>query len=556
MPIFGDFRELAYYYADVFIGSSRQKFTVIADTGSSLMEVPCFDCGNCGAHMNPKFQPSQSSTAVALHCSAGCPTGAGCNHGTDECTYSQSYAEGSTISGRMYRDRVYLGGDGDASPSAPTAGYAIDFNFGCGLVEGGLFNSQDADGIMGLGMGDLSMTRAMWANPKIKHRIFSMCLSFVGGAMTFGFVEERMHKAPVAWASLNAQGFYVVTVNAWALEGERLDAGGMNSPHTIVDSGTTFTYVPTGAFNSLLRQIDSFCQQPGKCRGRPRTIAQETKCYDVEDISTFPSLSFSFAGFAGAGDVNVHIAPAHLFVNMGWDNGAYCLAVYDNGSGGGVIGGNAMMGHDVVFDLENTRIGFADSDCVLDPSWIDSSGGEVSPSNSPSNTPSPTPTGSDSGTASNTPSITPTPTTTASNGTVLAGAGDDSARGPTNSLPSVSALMKNPTFINVGIGLVVLASCAGFYACVRRRGCEVRVGAFVFKIDAATSSLAYSRVGAPSSVPTSASKSKPAPKGPLGTETIAEESDEDFDDDLEEIEPIKAGAVNAKRGAAVRAVTV
>ena len=30
---------------------------------------------------------------------------------------------------------------------------------------------------------------------------------------------------------------------------------------------------------------------------------------------------------------------------------------------GGIIGGNSMQGHDVFFDNENNRIGFAESNC-------------------------------------------------------------------------------------------------------------------------------------------------------------------------------------------------
>ena len=47
VPVFGDFRRLAYFYADLYIGSAApapQRFSVIADTGSSLTAVPCATC--------------------------------------------------------------------------------------------------------------------------------------------------------------------------------------------------------------------------------------------------------------------------------------------------------------------------------------------------------------------------------------------------------------------------------------------------------------------------------------------------------------------------------
>ena len=60
-----------------------------------------------------------------------------------------SYAEGSSLNGKLWRDSVYLGG---AEAGGAPAQLAIPFAFGCGAHEGGLFPSQEADGIMGLGL--------------------------------------------------------------------------------------------------------------------------------------------------------------------------------------------------------------------------------------------------------------------------------------------------------------------------------------------------------------------------------------------------------------------
>jgi len=38
--VFGDFRNLAYYYADVFVGTPPQRFTVIADTWKHSHGLP------------------------------------------------------------------------------------------------------------------------------------------------------------------------------------------------------------------------------------------------------------------------------------------------------------------------------------------------------------------------------------------------------------------------------------------------------------------------------------------------------------------------------------
>jgi hypothetical protein len=516
-PIYGDYRHLAYYYADIFVGSKRQRFTVIADTGSSLTEVPCFDCANCGSHMNPRYKPAESTHAIAQMC-PNCPGGRPCSSGSHpgQCTYSQAYAEGSQISGVLYRDQVYLGADGDATEGSRTAEYAVPFIIGCGLSEGGLFNSQEADGIMGLGMGELSMTHALWSSEKIAKKIFSLCLNFNGGAMTFGIIETRLHTQPIQWAQLNAAGFYVVNVVGWALSGADMDANGFNSPHTIVDSGTTFTYVPSNAFRAIQAHINDFCSKPGNCKGSTRSVSGESLCYSIAraDISTFPSVTISLTGADGGPVVNLNIAPEHLFVNMGWDEGAYCLAVYDNGNGGGVIGGNAMMGHDIIFDLVQTRLGVAESSCVLDPSWVAK---DVSASATPSVSPSQTPSTSESGTASTTPSISRTPSTTATNGTSSTPSAP--AISVANKLPSVGALLAGPAASNAALGIAAALLVAILIFCLVR-GCEISIGGISFKIQGRyPASTQYGRLGArrPESVKAAAP----------GSGTLREEDDEE-----------------------------
>ncbi len=125
----GPFHELAYFYANVFVGTPPQKATVIADTGSTRLAFPCVSCGaNCGTHMDPHVDPLQSSTASPTSCSACSP----CNS-RNQCTYSVHYAEGSSIAGVLYDDLVWMGSI--TSEQSVGEQYGVRYRFGCHTSE-------------------------------------------------------------------------------------------------------------------------------------------------------------------------------------------------------------------------------------------------------------------------------------------------------------------------------------------------------------------------------------------------------------------------------------
>ena len=48
------------------------------------------------------------------------------------------------------------------------------------------------------------------------------------------------------------------------------------------------------------------------------------------------------------------------------DRGSFSMYVHFTKSSGVLLGANIMRGRDVVFDMENGRVGFAESDCDFD----------------------------------------------------------------------------------------------------------------------------------------------------------------------------------------------
>lgn len=70
IPLYGN-ATLGYYYANIYVGSPPQEQSVIMDTGSGQLALPCSKCISCGnRHIHPPFRMSDSSTSKFITCVA------------------------------------------------------------------------------------------------------------------------------------------------------------------------------------------------------------------------------------------------------------------------------------------------------------------------------------------------------------------------------------------------------------------------------------------------------------------------------------------------------
>lgn len=287
----------------------------------------------------------------------------------------------------------------DLDPYHATA-FRFDVKFGCQTSVTGLFKTQLADGIMGMDVAPSSFWWQMYDAKKIRSKSFALCFSrsdradrdgTEAGAMSMGGIDGRLPATPMVYSSTGDvnTGFYVVHVRAMYL---RAGGGGLsaldhnhvtkldlsestlNSGRVIVDSGTTDTY-----FNSKLAH--HFKEAYKKLTGRD--YSHESKKFTAEELAQEPTILFQLSGDVDTNngldptttpglagnldqdhplDVIVAIPPEH-FYEYDPDEGGYVSRFYVDEGDGGVLGANAMMGHNVHFDVENRRIGWAESNC-------------------------------------------------------------------------------------------------------------------------------------------------------------------------------------------------
>lgn len=124
-----------------------------------------------------------SSTYQSVKCDKSCP----CDLKRQQCIYERRYAEMSSSFGLLGEDVISFGNLSELGPQRAV--------FGCEIAETGDLYSQRADGIMGLGRGDVSIVDQLVEKHVISDS-FSLCyggMDFGGGAMVLGGIKTPAH---------------------------------------------------------------------------------------------------------------------------------------------------------------------------------------------------------------------------------------------------------------------------------------------------------------------------------------------------------------------------
>ncbi|KAK6258604.1 hypothetical protein SCA6_013078, partial [Theobroma cacao] len=364
MRLYDDLLLNGYYTTRLWIGTPPQRFALIVDTGSTVTYVPCATCEQCGRHQDPKFQPDLSSTYQPVKCNLDCS----CDTDRVQCTYERQYAEMSSSSGVLGEDIISFGNQSELVPQRAV--------FGCENEETGDLYSQHADGIMGLGRGDLSVVDQLVEKGVISDS-FSLCyggMDIGGGAMVLGgissppdmvFSYSDPERRYVFFRDGNSP-YYNIDLKAIHVAGKQLPL----NPNvfdvkygTVLDSGTTYAYLPEAAFaafkNAIIKELTSLKQIRGPDPNY-NDICFSGASSDVSELSKiFPTVEMVFDN-----QQKLLLAPENYLFRHSKVRGGYCLGIFPNEKDpttllGGIIVRNTL----VTYDREHLKIGFWKTNC-------------------------------------------------------------------------------------------------------------------------------------------------------------------------------------------------
>ena len=207
MTIFGN-STLGYYYLEAYVGTPPQKKSLIIDTGSHLTIFPCDGCKKCRDHIYKIYNTKESSTYKNVNPNKSyfgwtCP-----DHESNHfCNFKQGYTEGSEYEGYFGIDNFVFENELNVE-SSKNHKHVI----GCAMKETGEFYTQEADGIIGIGVDQTGKT----TNPptildielmekRIDKQIFSLCIAKNGGELSLGDWNRYLHLPHSKTRTLNSE---------------------------------------------------------------------------------------------------------------------------------------------------------------------------------------------------------------------------------------------------------------------------------------------------------------------------------------------------------------
>ncbi|GAA0157424.1 aspartic protease [Lithospermum erythrorhizon] len=356
-----DFGWLHYIWID--IGTPRVSFLVALDAGSDLLWVPC-DCIQCAPlsssyyssldkNLN-EYNPSKSTSSKYLHCNHElCESGSKCNSPKQPCPYTINYeTEDTSTSGLLVEDTLHLAsGNAGSSNNSVQAPVII----GCGSKQsGGYLDGVAPDGLMGLGLGKVSVPSNL-AKAGYVPDSFSLCFDDDDSGKLFFGDQGMANQQHTPFLPLEGNYVtYIIGVEASCVRDSCLMQTGFR---TLVDSGSSFTYLPSLIYQRVVDEFDrqvnatktSFEGYPFQC------------CYKSDSstqLSKVPPLIFKFSMN------NTFEVQDPTFVIYGSQGPVgFCLALQSTDGDIGTIGQNFMTGYRMVFDREKLKLGWSRSDC-------------------------------------------------------------------------------------------------------------------------------------------------------------------------------------------------
>ncbi|XP_043713939.1 probable aspartyl protease At4g16563 isoform X2 [Telopea speciosissima] len=374
------------YSISLSFGTPPQTVSFLMDTGSDLVWFPCthhYTCSNCSfPNQDPSsisnFIPKLSSSSKIIGCqNPKC----GWLHNSDVKSRCSGCEPNSRNCSQMCPNYIIIYGSG--STAGILLSETLDFpekkkpNF---VVGCSIFSAREPSGIAGFGRGPSSLPS------QLRLKTFSYCLLshslddtkessllvLNGDDKTTGISYTPFVKNPTTGNPAFSVYYYVglkkITVGGKTVKipYNYLSLGSEGNGGTIIDSGSTFTFMEKQVFDLVAREFETQVKTYKRAL-HIEALSGLRPCFGVsaEKNVSLPELVFHFKGGA---KMALPLANYYSFVG---NTGVVCMTVVTEGLVGTeisvgpsiILGNYQQQNFHVEYDLENQRLGFRQQSC-------------------------------------------------------------------------------------------------------------------------------------------------------------------------------------------------
>ncbi|XP_009629719.1 aspartyl protease family protein At5g10770-like [Nicotiana tomentosiformis] len=331
------------YNVKIGLGTPKQDYYLMMDTGSQPTWVRCQSCTKGCKSENPLYDPSKSSTYT----------------NNTSVPFRVGYGDNSYTNGIWGCDTLTIEGIGAIN----------NFRFGCGQenVDGTGNNFGDVAGILGLGRGELSFPSQIQSASSTQ--MFSYYVPLTNshvGNLEFGNEAKKKSYACSNQFTPLVKGpepvFYYLDLVGISVAGNKLNVTSttFTNEGTVIDSGTVITRLPRVVYSAfraafrqsmssytLLENVDELMDTCYSFKGYEQIVLPEIKFHFREGTST-TDVTLSYNGILWMKNDRVK---------------CLAFAAKESDEHVSIIGYVQQRGFNVLYDLERERIGFG-SNCA------------------------------------------------------------------------------------------------------------------------------------------------------------------------------------------------
>ncbi|KAJ0238885.1 Aspartic proteinase CDR1-like protein [Hirschfeldia incana] len=327
------------YLMKLQIGTPPVDIEALIDTASSIVWTQCLPCLSCYDQQDPIFDPSTSSTYKEKICDQDL---------NNPCRYEITYVDQSYSKGAYATETVTL----QSTSGQPFV--MAETTIGCGH-NNSVTSAPAASGIIGLDRGASSLISQMSEN---FFGFFSYCFSRKETSkINFGsnaVVSGHGTVSTTMFRNTEKPNFYYLNLDAISVGENRVETMGTSlyslEGNIIIDSGTTYTYLPDSFCTKVKDAVDSVVKV------EQADFSGDMLCYNTADIDIFPVITMHFTGGA-----DLVLDKYNMYDNTG---DSYCLAISCvRPTEDAVFGNRAQNNWLVGYDTSSELVSFKSTDC-------------------------------------------------------------------------------------------------------------------------------------------------------------------------------------------------